>query len=647
VTGQAGQKLKIGALYTYEHQCECPRGQSASASPEANIRNYAPVIPTKVLLLDWAAPLTNRFLLEGAFAKRDSRSSRPLTNIYFTHDPGGVPMNSVLEQSTNFMYRASGSTATASLNPTRLPRMSLSYVTGSHALKVGFNLGWQAQDQKVFDIDSPMSFRFNNGVPNQLTLRATPYRTFINELDHGMFVQDRWTVRRFTVTAGLRYDYFHVSFRETSVGPGPFAPNRNITFPAVDGVTWHDLQPRTGLVYDVFGNGKTALKVGVNKYLPFYGAPNAGGTSTQAAFTSNQGPIARLVNTTTRSWTDRNGNFIPDCDLLNPAAQTVAGGDICGAMANPNFGGTAPGSSYDPETQSGWNKRPESNWQFLAGVQHELMPRVSMDVSYFRTVYANLIATDNRSVAASDFDTFSITAPMDPRLPGGGGYAVSGLYNLKPASFGRVSDDYITFADNYGKSIRHWNGVDVTFNARISSDLMVLGGTSTGRTSTDNCAIVAQLPEMLGSGESGGYCHQDSAWQTQLKLVGSYTVPRIDVLTSATFQSLPGPEIAANYTATNAIVAPSLGRNLSGGASNMVVNLVAPGTLFGDRLYQLDLRVGKVLRYGRSRATASVDIYNALNANPVLQLNNAFASWQQPQRILSARFARLALRFDF
>src|SRR5581483_9543988 len=198
-----------------------------------------------------------------------------------------IQLSSVLEQSTNFTYRASGTTLTASLNPTRIGKLAMSYITGSHAFKVGFNLGYQGQDQKVFDSDSPMSFRFNNGVPNQLTLRATPYRTLIDEQDHGAFVQDRWTVNRLTVTGGLRYDYFHVSFPAQSVGPAPFAPTRNFDFPKTDGVTWHDLEPRFGAVYDIFGNGKTALKVAVNKYLPFYGAPNAGGTSTAAAFTQN------------------------------------------------------------------------------------------------------------------------------------------------------------------------------------------------------------------------------------------------------------------------------------------------------------------------------------------------------------------------
>src|SRR5207247_2580754 len=163
-------------------------------------------------------------------------------------------------------------------------------------------------------------------------------------------------------------------------------------------------------------------------------------------------------------------------------------------------------------------------------------------------------------------------------LPHGGGYTVSGLYNLKPASFGRPSDNFITFADKYGKAINHWNGFDVTFNARAISGLTLQGGTSTGRTSTDNCAVAEKLPEMFfgapNIGEANAnvwqpaaYCHQVGSFVTQAKVIGTYLVPRLDLQVAATVQSLPGPQVIANLTATNAIVGASLGRTLSGGAA--------------------------------------------------------------------------------
>src|SRR2546423_1042969 len=195
---------------------------------------------------------------------------------------------------------------------------------------------------------------------------------------------------------------------------------------------------------------------------------------------------------------------------------------------------------------------------------------------------ASLTSNMKSTVRPAYLDTFSIAAPSDPNLPGGGGYTVSGLYNLKPASFGRPSDNYVTFADNYGKAINHWNGFDLTFNARAISGLTLQGGTSTGRTSTDNCEVAAKLPEMQFGAPNVGdvnanvwqpaaYCHQVGHFLTQAKLIGTYLIPRLDVQVAATVQSLPGPQVIANLPATNAIVAPSLGRPLSGGAANMVV----------------------------------------------------------------------------
>ena len=168
------------------------------------------------------------------------------------------------------------------------------------------------------------------------------------------------------------------------------------------------------------------------------------------------------------------------------------------------------------------------------------------------------------------------------------------------------------------------------------------GGVSTGRTTTDTCDVVAKLDN-----PSPLYCHVDTAFLTQVKALGSYLIPRARIQVSATLQSIPGPEILASYTALNAIVAPSLGRSLSGNNANVSVNLVSPGTIYGDRLNQVDLRVSKVLTYGRTRASVNVDLYNALNANPVLSQNNNFAAWQVPTSILTARFAKISVQFDF
>jgi hypothetical protein len=632
LTWQATPRNKVAVAMDYSDFCHCPDPDSRRTL-EGAVGSYVILVPLNHLFADWTAPVNNRLLFSATFYKALEPGRRPGTNEFFLQDPGPVKLSSVTEQSTGLTYRAS-TLGTSSHNRRLAAGITLSYVPGAHLFKIGFNVDRAHQDQLRFSIDSPMNFRFRNGVPNQLTMNATPYTNLAKSEEASLFAQDRWTIDRLTLTAGARYDYFHSYFPSITVGPGAFAPDRHIVFPASDGVWRHDISPRAGLVYDLFGNGQTALRVSLNKYLKHLPLSNTGGP-----FTTAMAPSSRLVASTNRSWNDANRNFVPDCDLVNP----IANGE-CGAMSNSDFGSTRPGLSYDPEVLNGWNIR-EHNWQFDAGVQHELLPRVSLDVSYFRTWFGNFVVTDDLTVAASDFDQFSITAPRDPRLPSGGGHVISGLHNIKPASFGRPTNNVITFASNYGDQSEVWTGVEVNMTARPQGGLFLQGGASTQRRTTDNCEVLRQLPENDPAGLP--YCHVQSAFVTQVKMLGSYTVPKIDVIVSGTFQNVPGPEILANYVATNAIVAPSLGRNLSGGASNLTVNLVEPGAMFGDRITMASLRFSKTVRVRNVRTTASLDLNNVLNSNTPLSVNNVFDDWQAPLQIMNPRFAKVVLQLDF
>ncbi|MBI4266622.1 MAG: hypothetical protein HY657_19820, partial [Acidobacteria bacterium] len=640
VTWNVDAKDKISVFYDDQTRCSCPWLQPFNAaatipSAESATPNYGFPM-NRFATASWTSPRTNRLLLEAGLAYHTERwhSVRDyeidMTRI------------GVFEQSLGLSYRGTA----GPLHPACFClqnylqsmwnlRGSASYVTGSHALKIGVTDGWANNDRFLGSSNHwGLSYRFNNGVPNLITQTAIPYHTLSKvRSDLGLFAQDKWTIRRLTLNLGVRFDDFNHYFPPQRLGPGPNVPHRDLSFPETPGTNWKDVTPRMNAAYDLFGNGKTAVKASLNKYLAGVSVTVNGGAN----------PVSRLANSVTRSWNDllhpagdpRRGNFVPDCDLLS----TTANGE-CGAMSNRNFGNATPSATLDPAIFNGWGSRGY-NWEFSTSVQHEVVPRVSIEVGHFRRSYGNLTVTDNLLVAPSDYSPYSVTAPSDPRLPGGGGYVLSGLYDLNPNKVGQV-DNYTTFAKHYGKLIDGWSGWDFTVNARPGPGVLLHGGASTGRSITDRCDLVTKLdnPSQL-------YCRVEGAFLTQLKFLGTYTLPRVDVQVSATVQSIPGLALAANYVVPNALVAPSLGRNLSGGAANVTVNLIEPQSTFGDRVNQLDVRLGKVLRFGRARAVASVDVFNVLNANPVLAENFAYTLWRRPQSILNPRFARLSLQFDF
>ena len=265
-----------------------------------------------------------------------------------------------------------------------------------------------------------------------------------------------------------------------------------------------------------------------------------------------------------------------------------------------------------------------------------------MEVGYYHRSWSNFQVTDNLAVGPSDFDPYSLVAPVDPRLPDGGGYLVTDLYDVTPSKFGLV-DNYITAAANFGDQQQQWKGVDVSVQARLSGGLTFQGGTSTGRTSTDQCDVTPKVDS-----PSQRFCRVVTPYLTQFKGLGSYTIPKIEVQLSGTFQSKPGGQLAANYNVPNAVVAPSLGRPLSGGAANVLVNLVEPGTMYGDRINQFDFRAAKVLRFGRTRTLVSLDLYNAFNSSAVQTYNQTYgAAWLTPTLVLPARFMKVSAQLDF
>ena len=670
VTWQMTARSKVSAFWDEQTLCRTCSGATPAgvdpprASPEA-VGVFGR--PLRVAQATWSAPLSDRLLVEAGFGttnfgfanfERNPNPTRDLIRVVEQCGSGcsangNIPGLAYRSQDFSDAYNAS-----------YLAKGSVSYVTGSHSVKVGYQRTLMMQDITWMTNHQNLTYRFSNGVPNQLTQSISPWINRSRAEWDAVFAQERWTRSRLTVQAAVRLERARSWFPAQQEGPSRFLPVP-IIIPETPGVEgYKDITPRLGASYDVFGDGRTALKVHLGRYLE--------GAGTGGLYTSTN-PTLRMPQTTstlgtagvTRAWSDANGNFAPDCDLLNPYAQDLraSGGDLCGVLSNTSFGQNVLTNNFDPGVLEGSGVRP-ADWTLDVAIQRQILSRASVTLAYSRRWFDGFTVADNLALQPSDLTPFNVVAPVDPSLPGGGGYVVSGLYDVAPDKAGQVSN-LITDSSKYGGWYQYFNGIDATINLRAGG-FTFAGGTSTGQTVADNCEVRANLPELattvagasqLGPGLGPSivspvspYCHVAFGVQTQFRGLASYELPGIGAQLSATVQSKPGVMLAANYAVPNAAVASSLGRNLSGNAPNVTVNLVAPGSSYGDRINQIDVRLAKILRQGRSRTTIALDVYNALNSTAGLTYNSAFVpgtSWPRPNTILTPRFFRITAETEF
>ena len=588
----------------------------------------------RVQQVKWTSPVTNRLLLDaglGTYLSNWNTRERPNNNRDLMQVVEQCSRGCAINGGEPITYRGQA-TWSADWIGAHTWNAAASYITGTHNARFGY--------QGAFHVDNrapggqTVSYRVDNGVPNQLTERLRDYRTYARVRYHAFYAQDQWTANRLTLSGALRYDHSWSAYPEQQIGGTRFLPEITV-FPARRGVEgYHDISPRVGVVYDVFGTGRTALKFNSGRYLE--AAVNANGNYSALL------PASVIPNTVTRTWTDRDRDFHPDCDLLNPQAQSTTV-DFCGRISNLAFGRSNPTLSYDPKIMQGWGVRP-ADWQIGVTVQQEVLPRVSVEVGYARRWLQNFTVTDNLLRAPSDHVPFEVTAPADPRLPGGGGYVINGLYDPND-NVAALTNNYRTYAPNYGRQYQIYNGMEINVQARLRNGFQFQAGSSTGQTVSDNCEIREKLPEVS---PTNPYCHNAPGVTTRITGAGSYTVPRIDVLLSATFQSSPGSVLAANYRFLNAEVRGSLGRNLSNNSTGVTINLLRPGEMRGERVNQIDFRVGKRLQYGRMRSTLSVDFFNLMNPDTILGYSQTLnATWLRPTSVMTARTVKFTIQHDF
>jgi hypothetical protein len=701
-SAQVTDKNRVNFSHEYQTRCEgsplrretssgCnTRGANwitssgTTVSPEASTAYID--FPYWLTQATWTNPLTNRILLEAGY----SRLSYDHAGGPGQLQPDGIFDIGVTESSTTinpatglpyaprsgYGYRALSQYSDNWSNPNHW-RASASYVTGSHNMKVGYQGSFLINNTNRVRNPALLSYALTRGTPTSFSIAIPEWRTADRTSVAAIFVQDTWTRNRLTLQGALRYD------RAWSYSPGGAEFNGTPVTSAVNPQTiqfettksvdaFNDLTPRFGVAYDVFGNGRTAVKFNMGHYLD--------AATNDSAYTRNN-PANRIVSTLNgRGWTDNDNDKVVDCNLINFAAQgptqpvgpnrTV---DTCVALTgnNLNFNGTSTSlTQVNPDTLKGWGVR-ENDWQWGLTVQQELMPRLSLEVGYARRWFQGVTVTDNRNRTPDQYYSYVVQAPLDPRLPGGGGYDIT-IYQATNAALAIPASNYVTFQSDFGpEETNYWHGVDVTLNARTRWGLVFSGGTSTGRSVTDDCQTSVKIDS-----PDPRNCHDADPFQTTFRGLASYTIPWIDVRVSGTVRSQPEIARTASWNLPNSPSSPLCAANpsqcltlqgilggtlptgVSANGSQTIALIDNDHRLYsGDRRTQVDMRFAKILRFRNMRADLGVDVWNLFNTNYATTFDSSYdysigntaqgGTWNIPTAIYAPRYARLNLTFNF
>jgi hypothetical protein len=666
VTFQPNPKNKFNFLFDHQIACNC--GSTVSNTLQEAVNGSYRFEPNVFMQLAYNSPLTSKLLLEvgvgasisqwNSFRQTGVTANKvAITDVGIGVSYGAAPTYRAFPDYTNRYTQ----------------RAALTYVTGSHTMKTGFIFEHMKTDN-YFIANGNLGYTFRNGTPISILQRTTPYLELDRTNELGMFAQDQWRINKLTLNYGARFDYVR-GYTPVQEMPGrpyekfadrfpgwldfnPWVGSR--TFDAVNNIpNWKDISPRFGASYDVFGNGRTAVKFAIGRYVAK--------TNVDVAVQLN--PNTTAVNAASRAWTDANGDYYPDCDLGN----FTANGE-CGPISDQNFGRQNPRAlQWSDDVREGWFVR-DNNWDMNAELQHELTRGLSINGGYYfnnggyyRNVDSMQRVTDNELVSPDDFEEFCVTAPMDSRLPNGGGYQVCGLSAVKPSAFG-LSRPVIKQTSNFGQDIRRNHFFGFGMNARLAHGIRVSAGFDAGHITWDQCFDVDSRGlstfSVSASTVVPGYFGRQTATTidgepvckmtipfrglAQVKLNGSVPLGA-GFTASAIFQDQAGPMAPAVWAAPNAAIQPSLGRPLAGGQRAFNVPLTRAGQLFEDRIRRLDLRLSKSLKLPRAwNLQLNLDAYNMLNNDSFLSINNTYgANWRAPLTVLDPRILQISGMLTF
>jgi hypothetical protein len=635
-TWQASQRNKFAVYYDRALRLRSAAMGANTDPATASVVWNTPIFATGSA--KWTSTLSSSLLLETGFSFNRERYD----NLY---QPGILAERNTPEwyrnvrkndNSTGFLWNASG--AQLGNYPDRYTvSTALSYVTGAHNVKVGTLYGWGIY-RRYNNANADLYQTYNNGAPLQVTVLNTPLEVQENmDGQFAVYLQDSWRFRNFTFNYGLRYDRIAQSVVGQDAQFGRFAAS-----PAYDDFkvpTWSDFSPRTSVVWDIFGNGKTAIRTGFNRFM----------TAQTMGFARLYSPTA--LTTANLAWQDLNGDDIAQGE--RGCTYPTAGCEINFAQLPANFGIRAL-ASPDPDIQ-----RP-GQYSFNLGATQELWNRLTVTAEWFHNRFTDITERNN---VARNFDSYTpveVVSPLDGR--------VITAYNVKPEFLSRVQN--VDASDPDIK--RHYNGFELGFNARLPRGARMFGGFNLERTLADTCSAGTDPNFTLN-------CDQWQSgipWSKQFKLAGTYPLPWWGITASASFQSLMGyavgtraipygvftfgtgfeqPNGQATFWqvtrttryAVNCQAPCRPGELVIPGLTTATLNvpLVAPETEFMPRINQLDLSFSKVFTVRGVRMLPKVDIFNVTNSDrwsSVATAQFGAAAYLRPATILQGRLIRLA-----
>ena len=627
LASQIGQKDKVTFWFSDQRKYRGHWNLSASVTPEATGIQHTPY--AAVYITKWTRTQTSRLLLDAGVGILDSHYD-------IQYQPGVGPTDLAYTDQANGKATGAFASGQSSLDSSMetIP-VSATYVTGSHAFKLGLSLGaGQHRTQRQYNGD--VTLTLNGGVPQSVTLRASQDARESFWPDMQIYAQDKWTFKRATMNLALRYDDITGYAPPNDLPANRWMPATH--FERTDVQHWRDINPRIGVAIDLFGTGKTALKASMGRFVAKVGSTTV----------AQNAPQSTIGQTDVRTWRDLNG------DYTIYSADGSLQADELGPTSNANFGRVIPSTSVtDPATLVGWNSRGKS-WEYSTSLQQELSPGVVLYGGYYMRRFGNDVVTDNTLITSADFTgPFCIKAPTSPDLPSGGGFDVCGLYDITSAARPRVQN-FVTKASSVGDITNVYQGFDIGTNARLRGGTFVNVGFNMQSRHLNTCnapALSGTTVFQVDSPEAL-FCDQTFPFKPDFKLLGARPLPW-DMQLSGTFQIATGPNVTATWQAPNSVIAPVLGRNLAAGATaTKSVQLIEPGTIYGDMLFQTDVRLSKRVHVGRLRLRGDVNLYNVFNSNFASTLNSNFSTsasnqFLRPTNVLQGRLFKVDMQVDF